>query len=90
MVEAPTSASLVVLISGRGSNLGALLRAVADGSLHARIRCVISNRPDAPGLALARDADRRPDECRRGRAIQPRPPPTFHSAYRPSPGKAQR
>ena len=41
-----------VLISGRGSNLGALVEA----SLPARIVVVISNRPDAAGLAVARAA----------------------------------
>ena len=45
-----------VLISGRGSNLGALLAAVAEGQLAARIAVVISNRPDAAGLERARDA----------------------------------
>jgi phosphoribosylglycinamide formyltransferase-1 len=45
-----------VLISGRGSNLQALVDAVADGSLDARIAVVISNRSDAPGLERARAA----------------------------------
>jgi phosphoribosylglycinamide formyltransferase-1 len=43
-----------VLISGRGSNLQALIDAVASGSLSARIAVVISNRPGAPGLERAR------------------------------------
>jgi phosphoribosylglycinamide formyltransferase-1 len=42
-----------VLISGRGSNLQALIDAVDEGRLHARIAVVISNRPDAGGLARA-------------------------------------
>ncbi len=42
-----------VLISGRGSNLQALIDAVAAGSLVADIRIVISNRADAAGLARA-------------------------------------
>jgi phosphoribosylglycinamide formyltransferase-1 len=42
-----------VLISGRGSNLQALIDAVADGRLRAEIAVVISNRADAPGLARA-------------------------------------
>jgi phosphoribosylglycinamide formyltransferase-1 len=46
--------SLGVLISGRGSNLQALIRAVDDGRLEARIAVVISNRPEAPGLEHAR------------------------------------
>jgi phosphoribosylglycinamide formyltransferase-1 len=45
-----------VLISGRGSNLQALIDASCDGSLDARIAVVISNRPGAPGLERARAA----------------------------------
>jgi phosphoribosylglycinamide formyltransferase 1 len=45
-----------VLISGRGSNLGALVDAVAEGRLAARIAVVISNRPGAAGLDRARQA----------------------------------
>lgn len=45
-----------VLISGRGSNLQALMDAVADGSLDARIALVISNRREAAGLERARAA----------------------------------
>jgi len=41
---------LVVLISGRGSNLQAIL----DAQLPVEIAAVISNRPDAAGLDLAR------------------------------------
>jgi phosphoribosylglycinamide formyltransferase 1 len=48
--------SIGVLISGRGTNLQALIDAVGNGSLHVRIAVVISNREDAPGLARARDA----------------------------------
>ena len=47
---------LGVLISGRGTNLQSLADAIADGRLDATIAVVISNRPDAPGLARARDA----------------------------------
>ena len=47
---------LGVLISGRGSNLQALIRAVDDGRLDARIAVVISNRPHAAGLDHARKA----------------------------------
>ncbi|SEN96281.1 formyltetrahydrofolate-dependent phosphoribosylglycinamide formyltransferase [Nitrosospira multiformis] len=42
--------SLVILISGRGSNMQALLEA----NLPARIAAVISNKPGAPGLEIAR------------------------------------
>jgi len=47
---------LGVLISGRGSNLQALIDAAAAGTLDARIAVVISNRPAAPGLDRARAA----------------------------------
>ncbi|HEY7499094.1 MAG TPA: phosphoribosylglycinamide formyltransferase [Vicinamibacterales bacterium] len=45
-----------VLISGRGSNLQALIDAIAEGRLDARIAIVISNRADAAGLERARGA----------------------------------
>jgi phosphoribosylglycinamide formyltransferase-1 len=45
-----------VLISGRGSNLQALIEATTEGRLDATIALVISNRPDAKGLEHARDA----------------------------------
>ena len=48
--------SLVVLISGSGSNLQALIDAIAEGTVDAEIRCVISNRGDAYGLQRARQA----------------------------------
>jgi phosphoribosylglycinamide formyltransferase 1 len=47
---------LGVLISGRGSNLQALIDAIADGRLDATIAVVISNRADAAGLERARKA----------------------------------
>ena len=47
---------LGVLISGRGSNLQALIRAVQDGRLDATIAVVIANIADAPGLEHARQA----------------------------------
>ena len=47
---------LGVLISGRGSNLQALIDAVADGRLDATLSVVISNRDDAEGLERARRA----------------------------------
>ena len=52
-LEAPP---IGVLISGRGSNLQALIDAVARGQLKARIAVVISNRPEAGGLARAEAA----------------------------------
>src|SRR5688572_8108029 len=45
-----------VLISGRGSNLQAIIDATVDGRLDAQIAVVISNRPDAAGLTRAREA----------------------------------
>jgi phosphoribosylglycinamide formyltransferase 1 len=45
-----------VLISGRGSNLQALIDAAHSGALDARIAVVISNRPGAAGLDRAHDA----------------------------------
>jgi phosphoribosylglycinamide formyltransferase-1 len=48
--------SLGVLISGRGSNLQAIIDAISEGRLDATIAVVISNRPDAAGLQRARDA----------------------------------
>lgn len=47
---------LGVLISGRGSNLQAILDAIEDGRLDARVRLVISNRPGVEGLARAERA----------------------------------
>lgn len=44
--------SIVILISGRGSNMEAIVRAAIPG---ARIAAVISNRPTAGGLAFAAD-----------------------------------
>ncbi len=44
---------LVILISGRGSNLRSIVAAIRDGRLPARIAAVISNRPEASGLAWA-------------------------------------
>lgn len=44
---------LAALISGRGSNLAPVLDAIAKGALDIEVVGVISNRADAPGLALA-------------------------------------
>jgi phosphoribosylglycinamide formyltransferase-1 len=44
---------ITVLISGRGSNLAALLAADEAGRLGGKITMVVSNRPDAAGLAIA-------------------------------------
>jgi phosphoribosylglycinamide formyltransferase 1 len=47
---------LGVLISGRGSNLQAIVEAIGRGEIDAAVAVVLSNRPDAPGLALAQAA----------------------------------
>lgn len=47
---------LAVLISGFGSNLQAIIDAIAAGELAARVNCVISDRPEARGLLRARRA----------------------------------
>ncbi|MFL9963205.1 phosphoribosylglycinamide formyltransferase [Paraburkholderia sediminicola] len=44
---------LVILISGRGSNMEAIVRACSDEGWPARVAAVIANRPDAAGLAFA-------------------------------------
>lgn len=48
-----TPARVAVLLSGRGSNFLALREAVASGDVPAEIVLVLSNQPDAPGLAKA-------------------------------------
>jgi len=46
--------SIVILISGRGSNMEAIVRAAQKEAWPAQISAVISNRPDAGGLEFAR------------------------------------
>jgi phosphoribosylglycinamide formyltransferase-1 len=48
--------ALVVLISGNGSNLQAIIDAIRHQGLNAEVRAVISNNPDAYGLTRAREA----------------------------------
>ena len=50
------SRTLGVLISGRGSNLQAILDAIDEGRLDAYVGIVISNKDDAPGLERAAKA----------------------------------
>jgi len=45
--------SIVILISGRGSNMESLLAAVADRSLPVRVAAVVANRAAAKGLETA-------------------------------------
>ena len=47
---------LGVLVSGRGSNLGAILAAISDGTLSAQVALVLSNKADAPALVRAKTA----------------------------------
>ncbi len=48
--------TIVVLISGSGSNLQALIDACSNGKINGRIAAVISNRPDVKGLERAANA----------------------------------
>jgi phosphoribosylglycinamide formyltransferase-1 len=56
MPGARQALSIVVLISGRGSNLLAIIEAMQRGELPVDIRAVICNRRDAPGIQFARRA----------------------------------
>ncbi|HEV7128933.1 MAG TPA: phosphoribosylglycinamide formyltransferase [Ktedonobacterales bacterium] len=51
--EAATLPIIGVLVSGRGSNLTAIVEAIQRGELRARVGLVIASRPDAPALARA-------------------------------------
>jgi phosphoribosylglycinamide formyltransferase-1 len=55
--QAMSRKRVAVLISGRGSNMAALIDAARDRDYPAEIVLVLSNRPDAGGLLTARDAD---------------------------------
>ena len=46
---------IVILISGRGSNMQAIVQRAADEQWPAKVAAVIANRPDAAGLAFARE-----------------------------------
>ena len=43
-----------ILISGRGSNMAALIEAASAENYPARVRVVIADRPDAGGISIAR------------------------------------
>lgn len=49
------TAALVILISGRGSNMVAIAKACQIGKINAKIKLVVSNRPNAPGLLAAKN-----------------------------------
>lgn len=53
--------NLGILISGRGSNMEAILAAIKDGSIpHVKPCVIISNKPDAAGLKIASEKYRVP------------------------------
>lgn len=54
-MSAEKAAGIIVLLSGRGSNYCALQQACRDGRVPGEITSVISDRPDAAGLGLARE-----------------------------------
>lgn len=49
----PTKLPIVILISGRGSNMHAIAERAANGELPVEVRAVISDKATAPGLATA-------------------------------------
>ncbi len=55
MSYAPAKKRVGVLISGRGSNMMSLVEAARSSSFPAEVVLVVSNRPDAPGLAWAKE-----------------------------------
>jgi len=56
MTDKQTKQRLVILISGRGSNMRSIVEAAEQGELDISIAAVISNRPDAAGLDYAKQA----------------------------------
>ena len=57
MAKASIGCRLVVLISGNGTNLQAIINACAAKTIHANVVGVISNEPDAYGLTRAREVE---------------------------------
>ena len=53
MPETPAKARIGILISGRGSNMAALIEAAGQPDCPYEVSLVVSNVPDAPGLAFA-------------------------------------
>ena len=51
-----TPVPLAILISGRGSNMRAIVEAIGEGRVRAVVRVVAANREDAAGLVWAREA----------------------------------
>lgn len=56
MTDMTAKPRLVILISGRGSNMRSIVEAAKTGELNVDIAAVISNRPDAAGLEFAQQA----------------------------------
>jgi len=54
-MSTPAPLALAILISGRGSNMSALIRACQTGTIAARVAVVIADRAGAPGLERARE-----------------------------------
>ncbi len=54
--DKPRPMPIAVLLSGSGTNLQALIDRIADGSLNAEIKLVVSSRPSAYGLKRAQAA----------------------------------
>lgn len=54
---------IVVLISGRGSNMQAIVRACTGGEINADVVSVIANRAEAAGLQFAQENDINTDVC---------------------------
>lgn len=55
-MTAQSPLNLGVLVSGAGTNLQAILDAIGEGTLDARVKVVVSNRPEAQALERARAA----------------------------------
>ncbi len=53
MTPSANRPALAILISGRGSNMSAIAKACANGQSDARIVCVLADRSDAAGIAIA-------------------------------------
>ena len=56
MTDKHEKTRLVILISGRGSNMRSIIAAAEQGELNIDIAAVLSNRPDAAGLQFAHEA----------------------------------
>lgn len=56
MSTQPNKIRLAIFISGRGSNMKALIEACQNADYPAEIAVVLSNKPDAPGLDYAKNA----------------------------------